>query len=466
MSADVVIYCRISQDRGGDAAGVGRQRADCEELALELGWNVVEVFTDNDVSAYSGRPRPAYTRMLALLATGEIDGLLAWHTDRLYRSLGGLADLVDACDEHGVEIRTVKAGYIDFNSPSGRFNAAISASVARYEVERSAERIRAAKNQQAIDGKFRGGPRPFGYTDGGAELVPHEAQALRDAADALLRGVSLMAIARDWKSRGVKTARGRDTWTSTSVRKVLVRARNAGLVEQAGAIVGPAQWPAIFDTDTLHAVRAVVSDPSRRTTVSYERAHQGAGIYRCGRCGKPLKVITHGSAGRKRYKSYICSGAPHLSTRKEPLDLYVDRLVIERLSRPDVTIATNSGGPDVTALQAQRDGLQARKDALADMFAAGTIDGSQLRRGSAALQSDLTRVDSRLAAVRESSPVAGLIGAADLEASWAALTPALRGRVIDHLMTVTLLPVGSGQRLAGGGLDPSRVKVDWKLGPD
>jgi site-specific DNA recombinase len=54
------IYCRISQDRAGAGLGVERQREDCAALADRLGWNVVETFTDNDLSAYSGKPRAGY----------------------------------------------------------------------------------------------------------------------------------------------------------------------------------------------------------------------------------------------------------------------------------------------------------------------------------------------------------------------------------------------------------------------
>lgn len=52
------IYARISQDRTGAGLGVGRQRLDCQEHCDRRGWEVVEVFTDSDLSAYSGKPRP------------------------------------------------------------------------------------------------------------------------------------------------------------------------------------------------------------------------------------------------------------------------------------------------------------------------------------------------------------------------------------------------------------------------
>ena len=56
------IYVRISRDRNGDCLGVERQEQECRTLAERLGWTVTEVYSDNDISAFSGRRRPDYER--------------------------------------------------------------------------------------------------------------------------------------------------------------------------------------------------------------------------------------------------------------------------------------------------------------------------------------------------------------------------------------------------------------------
>lgn len=296
------------------------------------------------------------------------------------------------------------------------------------------------------------------------ELVEREADALRAAAKHLLAGGSLMAVSKQWQEQGIKSARGRDKMTVTSIRRLLTRARNAGLIEQDGKIIGPALWPAIFDVDTLHAVRAVLSDPGRRTATSWERVHQGAGVYVCGRCGAFMRVFKAKGPGGKPAQAYRCEASPHLSQMKEPLDEFVSALVVAYLSREGVPMAADVHGVDLVALQSERDGLQARKDELAAMFAAGTIDGSQLRRGSADLQAKIDSVDGRLAAVRETSPLAELAdGSGDIEERWAALSPDVRGKVISQLMTVTVLPVGSGARPRGEGLNVDRINIEWKV---
>ena len=79
---DALIYARISEDRAGAGLGVDRQERDCRTLADQLGWRVAGVLTDNDTSAYSGKPRKGYRALLEQLDSGRATGVLAWHTDR------------------------------------------------------------------------------------------------------------------------------------------------------------------------------------------------------------------------------------------------------------------------------------------------------------------------------------------------------------------------------------------------
>jgi DNA invertase Pin-like site-specific DNA recombinase len=180
------IYCRISRDREGAGLGVATQEADCRELARKLGWTVVTVHTDNDMSAHSGRSRPGYENLLKQIGSGDIGAVLAWHTDRLHRSPVELEAYVVACETHGVITQTVKAGHIDLTTASGLMIARMLGATARYEVDHQIERQRRAKKRSAEAGKWKGGRRPYGYAADGVTLVPDEAKGIADATTALL----------------------------------------------------------------------------------------------------------------------------------------------------------------------------------------------------------------------------------------------------------------------------------------
>src|SRR5262245_34843096 len=136
------IYTRISSDPNDTQLGVRRQEADCREHCRQRGWTVGAVFTDNDTSAYSGKPRKHYDEMLLALKAGEVDAVVAWHPDRLHRAPKELEAFIDLIDATGAAVATVKAGDYDLTTPTGRMTARIVGAVARHESEHKSTRIR------------------------------------------------------------------------------------------------------------------------------------------------------------------------------------------------------------------------------------------------------------------------------------------------------------------------------------
>src|SRR3954447_13297819 len=467
MQRRAVVYTRMSRDREGAGLGVDRQRHECVELADRLGWQIVGQHSDNDLSAYSGKPRPGYRALLDDLEQGRADAVLVWHTDRLHRRPVELEHYIDVCDPRGVITQTVKAGPLDLATPSGRMVARMLGSAGRYEVEHMIERQQAAKLHAATAGRWKGGRRPFGYEADGVTIRESEAAEIRKATDDLLAGMSLHAIARDWNARGVATSTG-GRWKPTEVRKLLARPRNAGLMEHRGEVVGKAEWPAIVGEPLWQAVRALLADESRRTTTGNARRWLGGGLYLCGVCGKPVRATTAGMGGRGRghVAAYRCEHGAHVVRRCKALDDFVEDLVIERLSRPDAAmLGRKATSVDVSALQVQRLVLQARLDELVDRFAAGQITGQQLERGSATLRAQLADFDRQLADAAGTSALDGVVGPAAAEV-WATLDLSRRRAILDTLMTVTVRRTRRGRppgwQPGQSYFDPRGIEIGWR----
>ena len=85
MECHAAVYCRISDDREGAGLGVARQEADCRQRAAALGWTVVGLYVDNDLSAYAGKVRLAHRPAAPLPARVSI-GLTVRETKRTARS--------------------------------------------------------------------------------------------------------------------------------------------------------------------------------------------------------------------------------------------------------------------------------------------------------------------------------------------------------------------------------------------
>lgn len=290
------VYLRISQDRTGEGAGVERQREDCLALAKQLGWQVVEVYQDNDVSASSGKPRPSYRRMLTDIEVGKVDAIIAWHTDRLYRRLADLEELANLCGQRKLAVRTCRAGELDLSTPTGRMIAEILGSVASYEVRQKADRWLRSVRQRREAGKFSpSGPRSFGYNRDGTLNEP-EADALRSLARDLLAGTTTISAASRWLTeQGLLTTYG-NAWQTASLRRLLTAPRTAGLSKLRDpdtgqdVILGEGEWEPILDRETWEQIRArvarngVISPGGRRPNALLH------GIAVCGQdgCGRNL----------------------------------------------------------------------------------------------------------------------------------------------------------------------------------
>lgn len=163
MTGKTALYCRISDDRDGTGLGVERQEIDCPRLAEDRGLDDVIIFTDNDISAFSGKKRPQYLKMMERIKAGKFENLIAWASDRLHRSPRELEDFIDTCEARKINIYTVKAGHYNLSSPDGRAMARILGTMARAESEKTSDRGRRKALEVALGGENWGtGSRPSG----------------------------------------------------------------------------------------------------------------------------------------------------------------------------------------------------------------------------------------------------------------------------------------------------------------
>lgn len=303
------IYARISLDSAGRSEGVERQETACRLIAEREGWEVVEVFTDNDISAYSGVARPAYEKLLAVVERREVDAVIAYHADRLYRRTRDLDRLVDVIERGKIQVLTATSGEVDLSTATGRMVAKVLAAVSEHESARIGERVSAKHRANAEKGRAHGGGRPFGYDrveDRPGVLVVNEEEAelVREAAQRILRGASLNSIVIDWNERGIPTVNGKN-WRPNSLSKMLRAGRIAGLREVDGEVLGPGSWEPIIDREQWERVRSRITHaPKGRRPM---RALL-AGMVVCGRCGARMRSVSGGN-DKYRQPGYQCDKA-------------------------------------------------------------------------------------------------------------------------------------------------------------
>lgn len=464
MPGGAAIYCRISDDRDGSAAGVRRQEADCRALAERRGWPVVEVFVDNDASAYSGRARPAYRKMLEALKEGTVDAVVVWHLDRLHRRPKELEEFFEICDATGVKDLASVTGDVDLSTHDGRFMARILGAVSRKESDDKSRRTKRKHLELAEAGAAVGGGRPFGYEADRTTIRTSEAALVREAAERVLAGESIRGLCMDWTAKGLLRPGG-GPWRQTTLRRILLSYRIAGLrsLGKDGPVVAKGQWPAIIDAATHERVRAVLLERSRAGGFR-ARSYLLSGFLVCGRCGTLLIAQPH----RDRRRSYTCSSSPMrngcggVRIVADPLD---EMVVDQAFARVDVeafaqVLADEAAGYDEDAIMGGISAAEAKLAELARDWATSTITRGEWMAARTELERAADAARRQLARSSETRAHATWAGQGDqLRAAWSEMSLEVHRSILASL--VESITIGPVRQRGWNKFDPERVTLRW-----
>ena len=459
------VYARISKDDQGDMLGVRRQEKDARALCERKGWTVAEVFIDDDISAWSGKKRPAYERMLKALEAGEINAVAVYDLDRLHRQPRDLERFFDVCDRAGVKDLASVAGDVDLGSSDGRMLARIMGAVAAKSSDDTSRRIKRKLDDLAAEGRHHG-KRPFGYSTDGMTIVDHEAELLRQAAAAVLSGSSLNDIARAWNAAGVATPqKAGSTWSGTTVKQVLTGVHQAGLRRHRGEVIGEGAWPAIFSRGQHERLVAALSDRRATTTPRYSML---TGLVRCGNCGS-LMTRNGGqpNGSRGHVGTWRCQKRPgfpncgQMSVSAAPFEELIAESTLIALEGPELRKVLSGTGTDDQddAATVELTAAEGRLLELAETFGAGDISKAEWMRARRGLEERAQAARAILHRRHRSGALAAYVAPGALRQAWPDLDVqrrrAIIAAVVDHI-TVT-----SATR-RGPRFDPNRVDITWR----
>ena len=461
-------YVRVSQvgARGGDTfLSPDLQRERIQAWAAYRQHEVVEWYTDLDVSGREGVRRPEFERLMRDAKMGRFGIVAVYRLTRFGRSVKDTAARYAELREYDVGLVSVTED-LDTTTAGGRFLQNMLFAMAEFESERIGEEwrgVHANRRRRGLANATRG---LYGYRVEGAiptAVEPAEARAVREAYQRRAQGASISAIRRWLHDEGHKPPRGGDWFAKPTLQQILRNPLYAGLVKNGDDLV-EAPHEAIVSRDLWETVQKL---HRRTTTLNRYRTGLASGLVRCDGCGYAM-VAWHGRDTRfyrcvARQQAHECP-SPTMVTMTL-LDEFLETAFLRRarkLALPRGGKVTRGAGRwqrQEAALTARADELRRALDSLADSrFRGGTIGQEEYERQAARLLADRVRAESEL---EEARALAAQEHPRTVEffSAWPSLPLERRQTMLRRL--VREVRVKPGRR--GGSQPPlrDRVAIEW-----
>lgn len=505
-TALVDFYLRLS-NRKDEADSLERQERELREWAEGVGLKVRKVWRDDGKSGYRrGVKRAGFESALKAVVDGDAKTLAIWKLDRLSRQGAGQVGLfLDDVERVGGRLVFLKDGLDTTMGNAARLPIMVLSEIARSESVNTSVRVKSRKDANRRDGRFLGGPAPYGYeVDEDRHFRPKEPEfsIMREVVARLLDGETLLSVVRDLNERDVPTKRG-GGWRVNTLSWALRSPTLVGLTpcktrREDGSWVSKTEaWrhPDTGETVSLMAegfqAIATEAEQVRLLAIMDERLRRYGrgtvpvrqpksllgGLVECASCRQPMNTF----GGSYRCRRWSTGGkaddcAAPVNVKEETLEDAVVRSWARRLA----TLNEEPDSPLLKAvadrwlerfdpapirerqeLQDQIDEAQARLDrADDDHYVRGTLTEDRHARITSRLQEAITGLYARLSSLPK--PEADLGGLLDPELS----LPAFRASSVHEqrellrlaILRVTVTPAP----YRGARFDPrTRLSIGW-----
>ena len=228
----VAAYARVSTDSDEQATSYEAQ-VDfyTRKIKSNPEWEFVEVYADEGVSGTSTKGREGFKRMIADALAGRIDLILTKSISRFARNTVDTLTAVRDLKAKNVEVYFEKENIYTLDS-KGELLITIMGSLAQEESRSLSQNVTWGKRKRFADGKFSMAYKHFlGYRkgpDGMPEIVPEEAEVIREIYARFLGGATPTGITKALMAEGIKSPAGKDKWTATNVLSILTNEKYKG----------------------------------------------------------------------------------------------------------------------------------------------------------------------------------------------------------------------------------------------
>ena len=309
-----ILYPRVSTEMQVEGYSLDGQKNSLKRFAEREEMQIVGIYEDAGKSGKSIEGRPAFKRMLSDIQEGlEVDYVLVYKLSRFGRNAADILNSLEFIQSYGVNLLCIEEG-IDSSQTSGKLLISVLSAVAEIERENILEQTMNGRREKARQGKWNGGPAPYGYMikDEILSINEEEAEIVRTIYDKYVNTrLGYSGIAKYFNLQGIKkTPRkesdieefsshfiqllidnpvycGKIAYGRRSKERVKGKKNEYKLVKQKEYCLVNGQHEGIISEELWQKAqeKRLATGIKYASKLGKERAHLLTGIIKCPKCG-------------------------------------------------------------------------------------------------------------------------------------------------------------------------------------
>ena len=259
----VAIYIRVSTlDQAREGYSLKMQEQTLREWCKEKGYIIYDLYADRGISGKDFNHRPDMLRLMRDAKDGCFNSVVFWALSRFTRSVQDLYNKLDKFQKWGVSMVSYTEAF-DTSTPMGRAMIGIVGVFAQLEREITSERVAAAMQMRAAQGK-RTCSEILGYDKKGKDsfsVNPQEAEYVKFCFEKYLERKNLSEVAELCRQHGYRGKRGKEpcAWT---VSVILSRPQYCGYNPYCGEYY-KGDYNPIISIETYNKVQRLLERPGK-----------------------------------------------------------------------------------------------------------------------------------------------------------------------------------------------------------
>ncbi len=331
----VAAYCRVSTDQEEQESSYEAQISYyTEKISANAEWRMAGIFADEGITGTQAKKRPEFLKMIALCRRKKIDLVMTKSISRFARNTVDSLKYIRELKALGIAVIFEKEN-INTMTVDSEMMITLMSCFAQAESESISKNV-----SWGIRQSFKSGNVPMQYSrllgykkgeDGNPEIVPEEAQIVREIYEKYLDGHSLDMIVESLNSRGLLTKGGGKPYSKASIKSILTNEKYTGdaLLQKTyitdciskktrknnGELpkyLVQNHHEAIIPREQFNRVQMEMTRRSSKRKVAEKLTKTEQGKYSakfaltellvCGECGTPYRRVTWTAKGYKEVK--------------------------------------------------------------------------------------------------------------------------------------------------------------------